>query len=97
MLKDTPLDPKFPMDVLARRSVGKSGSDLRELCRNAAMAPLQEYVRATSTDQEALEKGQLEGFNLRPLRFTDFFELEEEIESFHPASEDRSRIDDDIS
>jgi SpoVK/Ycf46/Vps4 family AAA+-type ATPase len=60
MLKDTPLEPNFPMRLLAQRSVGMSGSDLRELCRNAAMLPVREYVRATSTDQEALVKGQLE-------------------------------------
>jgi SpoVK/Ycf46/Vps4 family AAA+-type ATPase len=60
MLKDTLLEPNFPMRLLAQRSVGMSGSDLRELCRNAAMLPVREYVRETSTDQEALAKGQLE-------------------------------------
>jgi SpoVK/Ycf46/Vps4 family AAA+-type ATPase len=60
MLKDTPLEPDFPVRLLAQRSVGMSGSDLRELCRNAAMLPVREYVRETSTDQEALAKGQLE-------------------------------------
>ena len=60
MLKDTPLEPNFPMHLLAQRSVAMSGSDLRELCRNAAMLPVREYVRETSTDQEALAKGQLE-------------------------------------
>jgi len=100
MLKDTPLEPNFPMRLLAQRSVGMSGSDLRELCRNAAMLPVREYVRETSSDQEALAKGQLEGFNLRPLRFVDFFELEGPTLSPQPASDDRSRIDevdDDIS
>jgi len=100
MLKDTPLEPNFPMRLLAQRSVGMSGSDLRELCRNAAMLPVREYVRATSTDQEALVKGQLEGFKLRPLRFVDFFEVEGPSLSPQPTSEDRTRIDevdDDIS
>jgi len=100
MLKDTPLEPDFPMRLLAQHSVGKSGSDLRELCRNAAMLPVREYVRETSTDQETLAKGQLEGFKLRPLKYTDFFELEEQIESSRPASENRSRldeVDDDLS
>jgi SpoVK/Ycf46/Vps4 family AAA+-type ATPase len=100
MLKDTPLEPDFPVRLLAQRSVGMSGSDLRELCRNAAMLPVREYVRETSTDQEALAKGQLEGFKLRPLRFVDFFELDGPTPVPQPASEDRSRIDevdDDIS
>jgi SpoVK/Ycf46/Vps4 family AAA+-type ATPase len=60
MLKDTPLESDFSIHVLAQRSVGMSGSDLRELCRNAAMLPVREYVRETTTDQEALAKGQLE-------------------------------------
>ena len=60
MLKDTPLETDFPMRLLAQRSVGMSGSDLRELCRNAAMLPVREYVREASTDQEALARGQLE-------------------------------------
>lgn len=60
MLKDTPLEADFPTRLLAQRAVGLSGSDLRELCRNAAMLPVREYVRETSTNQEALEKGQLE-------------------------------------
>lgn len=60
MLKDTPLENDFPMRLLAQRSVGMSGSDLRELCRNAAMLPVREYVREASTDQEALARGQLE-------------------------------------
>jgi len=100
MLKDTPLEPDFPVRLLAQRSVGMSGSDLRELCRNAAMLPVREYVRETSTDQEALANGQLEGFKLRPLRFVDFFELDGPTVVPQPASEDRSRIDevdDDIS
>ena len=60
MLKDTALETDFPLRLLAERSVGLSGSDLRELCRNAAMLPVREYVRQTATNEEALAKGQLE-------------------------------------
>lgn len=60
MLEDTTLEPNFPLRHLANRSVGLSGSDLRELCRNAAMLPVREYVRQTATNEEALAKGQLE-------------------------------------
>jgi len=31
-------------------------SDLRELCRNAAMLPVREYVRATSTDKSISQR-----------------------------------------
>lgn len=60
MLRDTPLTPGLPLRLLAQRAVGLSGSDLRELCRNAAMIPVQEYVRRAGVDGEMLARGQLE-------------------------------------
>lgn len=77
MLKDTKMEPGFSMEVLARQSDGLSGSDLRELCRNAAMVPVRECMRSAANNQELLAKGQLEGFDLRPLRLEDFFALDE--------------------
>lgn len=43
------------MTELVQRTAGLSGSDLKELCRNAAMIPIREFVRsvrpaATSED-----------------------------------------------
>lgn len=47
MLKDTRTDPKeFKLSEIVRRSAGLSGSDLKELCRNAAMIPVREYLRS---------------------------------------------------
>lgn len=60
MLKDTKLAPDFLMEKLVSYTDGHSGSDLRELCRNAAMVPVREYVRSASVNQEMLEKGQVE-------------------------------------
>ncbi|KIY47195.1 ATPase [Fistulina hepatica ATCC 64428] len=70
MLKDTHLAPDFPIDLLASKTDGFSGSDLRELCRNAAMVPVREFMR--DKDHEALARGQEEGFDLRPLSIADF-------------------------
>ena len=60
MLKDTKTDPNFSTGILASQTDGFSGSDLRELCRNAAMVPVREYMRSAADNEELLAKGQLE-------------------------------------
>ncbi|KAH7906743.1 P-loop containing nucleoside triphosphate hydrolase protein [Hygrophoropsis aurantiaca] len=109
MLKDTKLHPDFSVRSLAEQTSGFSGSDLRELCRNAAMVPVRECMRSIADDNEAMAKAQLEGFNLRPMTLSDFYEAEGStltspdpddepipLRSFDSiATEDRSRIDGD--
>ncbi|KNZ73308.1 Protein MSP1 [Termitomyces sp. J132] len=73
MLKDTKMSPNLFMGALAAQSEGFSGSDLKELCRNAAMVPVREYLRNASQHPELFERGQAEGFDLRPLALEDFF------------------------
>ena len=66
MLKGVPLAPNFPMQILAEYSRGKSGSDLKELCRNAAMLPVRELVRQAKGDVTLLARSQDEVRNRRP-------------------------------
>ncbi|KAF7767983.1 hypothetical protein Agabi119p4_7226 [Agaricus bisporus var. burnettii] len=73
MLKDTRLAPDFSITALAEAAEGHSGSDLRELCRNAAMVPVREIMRSAEGNEEMLAKGQVEGFDVRPLALEDFF------------------------
>ena len=56
MLKETELNVEFPMDELARQTDGLSGSDLKELCRNAAMVPVREYMKKMEGDSTAMEE-----------------------------------------
>ncbi|KAK1925775.1 ATPase [Papiliotrema laurentii] len=73
MLAHTKLDPDFSIPTLARRADGLSGSDLRETCRNAAMAPVRELMREKGkSGKEGLEEARKEGFKVRPLRMSDF-------------------------
>ncbi|KAI9453254.1 P-loop containing nucleoside triphosphate hydrolase protein [Lactarius psammicola] len=72
ILKDVPLAPNFPMRALAEYSRGKSGSDLKELCRNAAMLPVRELVRQANGDVALLARIQDEGLERRPLTIGDF-------------------------
>lgn len=46
MLSKTSLSPALDIDLLAARTEGFSGSDLQELCRNAAMIPVKEFMRS---------------------------------------------------
>ncbi len=57
MLSHTELEPGFSITTLARRADGLSGSDLRETCRNAAMAPVRELMREKGkAGKEGLEE-----------------------------------------
>ncbi|ORZ39584.1 P-loop containing nucleoside triphosphate hydrolase protein [Catenaria anguillulae PL171] len=70
MLKDTVLDGSFDMDFLVNNSNGYSGSDLKELCRNAAMIPVREFLRTAGTNVTQIDPKDV---HVRPLRHTDFF------------------------
>ncbi|KIP02717.1 hypothetical protein PHLGIDRAFT_95701 [Phlebiopsis gigantea 11061_1 CR5-6] len=76
VLKGTQLDPDFPLVALAEHADGYSGSDLKELCRNAAMVPMREVMRSAGSDQTELARIHKEGFQLRPLVFSDFFQAD---------------------
>lgn len=51
LLADTKLQTNFPLVTLAERTDGLSGSDLKELCRNAAMIPMRELMRRAGQDE----------------------------------------------
>ncbi|KAJ3518160.1 hypothetical protein NLJ89_g22 [Agrocybe chaxingu] len=94
MLKETKLSPEFSISNLASHTDGLSGSDLRELCRNAAMVPVREFMRSTSDNHDLLMKGQLEGFDIRPLTLDDFFVHDGSSPLPPIVVDDRSRPDD---
>ncbi|KAF9523407.1 ATPase [Crepidotus variabilis] len=95
MLKDTKVDSNFSIQTLASQTEGCSGSDLRELCRNAAMVPVREFMRSSTDNHEAMRRGQLEGFDLRSLTIRDFFAHDGSSPLPPQVAEDRSRIDDE--
>ena len=82
MLNDVPKNAHFSTDELVRKTDGFSGSDLRELCRAAAMVPVREVLRSKG-GQESVERARkteggappLDGMSLsvRPLKNSDFF------------------------
>lgn len=46
-LKDAHLDPDFDIDLIVEKTLGMSGSDIREACRNAAWNATRETIRKT--------------------------------------------------
>lgn len=54
MLYKTSLSPSVDISQLAAQTEGFSGSDLQELCRNAAMVPLKEFMRSPEGMKENL-------------------------------------------
>lgn len=68
ILKDVELDSGFDIEHLLDRTQGYSGSDLKELARNAALSAAREYFK-----QKRQLGSQYLSKKLRPLKMSDFF------------------------
>ncbi|KAJ3289515.1 hypothetical protein HDU79_004003 [Rhizoclosmatium sp. JEL0117] len=86
LLKTVSLSASFSFPVLVRKTSGLSGSDLKELCRAAAMIPVREAIRGIEMSKvnstslldvpTSVEQGPgIGGADLviRPLELSDFF------------------------
>ncbi|KAE9401666.1 AAA-domain-containing protein [Gymnopus androsaceus JB14] len=102
MLHDITLSPELSLEILARVSEGLSGSDLKEMCRTAAMVPVREYMRENLSNGEVLTEEQLKDFKPRPVTVKDFLTYSNENNGTRvdvkpiptvPSPDDRSRID----
>lgn len=75
-LRDTKIDRSrrgaFDLDTLVRISAGMSGSDIKEACRDAAMVPVREYIKAAKASGKSMRRG-IQGTEVRGLRTEDFF------------------------
>jgi ATPase family AAA domain-containing protein 1 len=77
LLKKASLASDFDLDRLIAVTEGCSGSDIKEMCRNAAMIPLREYLKIHGDDLQN-RKVQTE-FEMKPLTTGDFLsEFEKE-------------------
>ena len=72
VLGNTKRDPdNFNLDYVAKVTAGMSGSDLKELCRDAAMAPVREYIRDRRASPASMAR--VNPDHLRGVRTDDFF------------------------
>jgi SpoVK/Ycf46/Vps4 family AAA+-type ATPase len=72
LLKDTKIDQdNFDMDYVTRVMAGMSGSDIKESCRDAAMAPVREYIKEQR--QKGVAMTGVKADAVRGIRTSDFF------------------------
>jgi SpoVK/Ycf46/Vps4 family AAA+-type ATPase len=72
ILGDTKRDPEnFDLDFIAKVTAGMSGSDIKEACRDAAMAPMREYLRQHRESGKSMSAVNPE--HVRGIRTEDFF------------------------
>ncbi|KAH8172662.1 ATPase family associated with various cellular activities (AAA) domain-containing protein [Sarocladium implicatum] len=65
-------DPEeFDIDYVANLTAGMSGSDIKEACRDAAMAPVREYMREHRS-QDARAMARVDPGQFRGVRSSDF-------------------------
>lgn len=78
ILRDTKLEEEFDLDFLVRKTEEFSGSDLRDLCREAALSSMREYIRSNYKNRQKVSDGPDEQ-TVRPLRLSDFISEDAEI------------------
>ena len=72
VLKDTKIDlENFDRAYMVRVMAGMSGSEIKEACRDAAMAPVREMIRQKRASGQRMEH--VSGHEVRGLRTVDFF------------------------
>lgn len=72
ILRDAKLDEKFDLEVVVNATEGYSGSELRELCREAALNSMKEYIRENYKNGKKMSD-EVVSLKVRPLSTRDFF------------------------
>ncbi|PVU97899.1 hypothetical protein BB559_001858 [Furculomyces boomerangus] len=109
LLKNINVVEDFDFEELARRTANMSGSDIKELCRNAAMNPITEYMRKNPLTVSSslpinettnvvsiktqLDEKNSEKFDLRPLNLEDFEVALHKVDESLLSSYNTSTID----
>ncbi|KAK3991355.1 P-loop containing nucleoside triphosphate hydrolase protein [Cladorrhinum sp. PSN332] len=71
ILDGTKRDADFDLEYIAKVTAGMSGSDLKEACRDAAMAPMREYIREHRASGKSMSR--VDPRQVRGIRTQDFF------------------------
>ncbi|KAK4462824.1 cystathionine beta-lyase [Cladorrhinum samala] len=61
----------FDLEYIAKVTAGMSGSDIKEVCRDAAMSPMREYIRDHRASGKSMSR--VDPSSIRGIRTEDFF------------------------
>lgn len=61
----------FDLEYIAKVTAGMSGSDIKEVCRDAAMSPMREYIRDHHASGKSMSR--VDPKSIRGIRTEDFF------------------------
>ena len=90
VLKDTKVDQqRFDLEYVVRIMAGMSGSDIKEACRDAAMAPVRELIRhkrQAGARMDAIQPGEVRG-----IRTEDFFVRAGSVQQIQESRKQRER------
>ena len=90
ILRETKVDKaRFDLEYLVRVMAGMSGSDIKEACRDAAMAPVREFIRqkrASGAIMNAVDPNEVRG-----IRTEDFFGSAGGISRGNPPKQQESK------
>lgn len=77
ILKDAKVDKQeFDLELIVERTRGYSGSDLRELCREAALLPVREYIKENYNYKSGkLSRDENDDLPVRALKTSDFYRI----------------------
>lgn len=90
ILQDIKTDPEhFDLDYVSKVTAGMSGSDIKEACRDAAMAPVREYMQQHRGQGGGRITG-VDASRLRGIRTDDFFGRQGGQAESHGGSPDKT-------
>lgn len=96
ILRGTKVDQeRFDLDWLVKVSAGMSGSDIKDCCRDAAMAPVREYIKKIKKEGGGLRG--VDARDVRGVRTEDFFGTRGSVHNIRgvPVKQDIDEVDDD--
>ncbi|KAK4544084.1 hypothetical protein LTR36_004582 [Oleoguttula mirabilis] len=87
--------PPFDLNTLVRVSAGMSGSDIKEACRDAAMVPVREYIKAAKASGRSMGRG-IKSEAVRGLQTDDFFGRRGGVRQLQLAEPEPGEVDDGV-